>query len=158
MREYPGVDILVICGLAFAILANFAWAFGPGVDDSSWVADYDRLDDLDQAWIAAATLTSTSQPALKRRGEVRLAAGYRRLEVRRRARRGLTFSPLFVVVGILFLAGLVPIGTVGALFGVSALVLGVLDLRRNRQIKSRYREVQDRHLAIEGVTGPVAAL
>ncbi len=157
MREYPDVDIVVICGLAFAILANAGWAFGPGADDSSWERDYRDLDDLDQAWIAAATLTATAQPALKERGELRLAAGYRRREVRRRGRIGLAASPIFVVVGALFLAGLVPIDTVGMSLGVYGVVAGLLDYRRNHRIKAEYREVQDRYLAVAGVTETAAA-
>ena len=150
MREDCGVDVFLIVALALALLTNVVQAFWKGADDSSWELRYRSLDGLDQAWIAAASRTSTSRPALEERGEVELARGFRRREVRRRARIGLWAAPLFVSVTVLYVAGLVPLVVFSTVAGAYGIIAGFLDLRRGRQIKARYREIQDRHLAIAG--------
>jgi hypothetical protein len=150
MREYPGVTVFLIVALAFALLTNLVQAFWRGSDDSSWELRYQSLDDLDQAWIAAASRTSTSRPALEERGEVELAKGFRRREVRRRARVGLRAAPLFVAVTVLYVAGLVPLAVFSTVLGGYGIVAGLLVLRRGRQINASYRELQDRYLAIAG--------
>src|ERR1700760_2080980 len=145
MRKDSGVDVILIVALAFALLTNLVQAFWRGPDDSSWELRYRSLDALDQAWIAAASRTSTSRPGLEERGEVELAKGFRRREVRRRARIGLWAAPLFVTVTVLYVAGLVPLVVFSTVLGGYGIVAGLLDLRRGRQIKARYRETQDRY-------------
>jgi hypothetical protein len=150
MREDSGVTVFLIVALALALVTNLVQAFWRGPDDSSWELRYGSLDDLDRAWIAAASRTSTSRPALEERGEVELAKGFRRREVRRRAGIGLWAAPLFVAATVLYVAGLVPLVVFSTVLGGYGIVAGLLDLRRGRQIKARYREIQDRHLAIGG--------
>jgi Flp pilus assembly protein TadB len=157
MREDSDVDLFLVVALALAFLTNLVQAFWRGSDDSSWELRYRSLDDLDQAWIAAASRTSTSRPALEERGEVQLAKGFRRREVRRRARVGLWAAPLFVAATVLFVSGLVPLAIFSTVLGAYGIVAGLLDLRRGRQIKARYREIQGRYLAMAG-TEPTPAL
>jgi Flp pilus assembly protein TadB len=157
MREDSDVDLFLVVALALALLTNLVQAFWRGSDDSSWEQRYRSLDDLDRAWIAAASRTSTSRPALEERGEVELAKGFRRREVRRRARVGLWAGPLFVAATVLFVTGLVPLAIFSSVLGAYGIVAGLLDLRRGRQIKARYREVQDRYLSMGG-SEPTPAL
>jgi Flp pilus assembly protein TadB len=157
MREDSEVDVFLIIALALALLTNLVQAFWGGSDDSSWELRYRSLDDLDQAWIAAASRTSTARPALEERDEVELAKGFRRREVRRRARAGLWAAPLLIAVTVLYLTGLVPLAVFSAVLGAYGIVAGLLDLRRGRQIKARYREVQDRCMAMTGAR-PTPAL
>jgi Flp pilus assembly protein TadB len=157
MREYSDVDLFLVVALALALLTNLVQAFWTGSDDPSWELRYRSLDDLDQAWIAAASRTSTSRSALEERGELELAKGFRRREVRRWARVGLWAAPVFVTATVLFVTGLIPLAIFSTVLGAYGIVAGVLDLRRGRQIKARYREIQDRYLAIAGAE-PTPAL
>jgi hypothetical protein len=157
MREDSDVNLFLVVALALALLTNLVQAFWRGSDDSNWELRYRGLDDLDQAWIAAASRTGTSRPALEERGEVELAKGFRRREVRRRARVGLWAAPLFVAATVLFVTGLVPLAVFSTVLGTYGIVAGLLELRRGRQVKARYREIQVRYLAMAG-SEPTPAL
>lgn len=150
MREDSDVDAFLIIALALALLTNLLQAFWRGSDDSSWELRYRSLDDLDRAWIAAASRTSSSRPALQERGELDLAKGFGRRERRRRAYVEVATLPIFIAVGIFAVAGILPSSLLGiALLGDFG-VRGAVEFWRDRQIKTRYREIQDVYLAMAG--------
>lgn len=150
MREDYGVDLALLGVLVFAFVMQIFAAFGRGADEANWELRYRGLDDLDQAWIAAASRTSTARPALEERGELVLAKGFSRRERRRRAYVEVAALPIFIAVGVFALAGILPSSLLGLAFIGDFAVRGGVELWRNRQIKTRYRQVQDRYLAITG--------
>jgi hypothetical protein len=110
------------------------------------------LDDLDRAWIATASISTSSETraTLEARGETELAAGFRRRERRRRAYLELAVLPPFLAAGALVVSGLIPGSTGTLVFATFSLLAWVPDFLRGRQIKARYRELHAAHLAAGG--------
>jgi hypothetical protein len=154
MREDSRVDYVLLGVLVFAFLTQAYLAVRKGADDASWEMRFRSLDDLDRAWIAAASRTSTTRPALKERGDVDLAEGFGRRERRRLAYVELATLPIFIALAFLIVAGALPSALL--LTGEFA-VGGSLEFFRGSQIKTRYREAQDGHLATAAVQ-PTPAL
>jgi hypothetical protein len=157
MRDDSDVHFVLLGALVLAFVTQIFAAFGRGADDTNWELRYRSLDDLDQAWIAAASRTSTSRPALEERGELDLAKGFSRHERRRRAFVEVAALPMLIAVGVFALAGILPSSLLGlALIGDFA-VRGGVEFWRDRQIKTGYRQVQERHLVMAGAQ-PTPAL
>jgi hypothetical protein len=108
MREDSRVVIFLIYGFAFAIAWNGVLAVWRGADDSNWKVRWERLDDLDQAWLAAASRSRSNRDTLEERGELDLAMGLGRREARQRARIALATLPPFLVGAALLATG--PLG------------------------------------------------
>jgi hypothetical protein len=157
MREDSRVDYVLLGVLVFAFLSQAYLAVRKVADDGSWEMRFRSLDDLDRAWIAAASRTSTTRPALKERGEVDLAEGFGRRERRRLAYVELATLPIFIPLAFLIVAGALPSGMLALLLTGEFAVRGSLEFFRGSQIKTRYREAQDGHLATAAVQ-PTPAL
>jgi hypothetical protein len=157
MREDSRVDYVLLGVLVFAFLTQAYLAARKGVDDADWEMRYRALDQLDQAWIAAASRTSTAQTAIEERGDVELAKGFRRRERRRLAYVELATLPIFIALAFLVVAGALPSSMLALVLTGEFAVRGGLEFLRGRQIKAQYRQVQDSHLATAGVP-PTPAL
>ena len=146
MRDDSRVEIFILCVLGAAFLVYGAFAFWRGADDRAWELRWASLDPLDRAWIAAASRSSASRPTLEERGEYELAKGFGRREMRRRAYILLAMVPPFLILTILMLTGLVSDRFAPVVFGSFALLQALVGFFRDRRIKNRYRETQDRYL------------
>jgi hypothetical protein len=141
------VDIVVLgaSGLVFVIYAVFAlWK---GADDRDWELRWESLDDLDRAWLAAASRSSANRATLEERGELELSKGFGRREARRRAYILLAILSPFIVVAVLMLTGPLSDRFGPLVLGTFALVQSLVAYFRDRQIKDRYREAQNKYLA-----------
>jgi hypothetical protein len=156
MRDDSGVNFALLAMFVYMFGTQLAVAFGRGSDDANWEFRFRGLDDLDQAWIAATSRTSTSRPELEERGELELAKGFGRRERRYRARIEVLALPILIGIGALAVFGALPFG-LGLAMLADLTLRGAIDLWRNRQIKTKYREVQARHLAVTGIA-PTPAL
>lgn len=150
MREDSRVEIYAVSLLGLVLVVNLVYAFWKGSDERDWEARWASLDDLDRAWLAAASRASANRAALEERGELDLAKGFGRREARRRAYIALAILPPFIIVAVLILIGLVSDRDAYLLFGPFALLQSIVVYRRDRQIKNRYRETRDRYLAARG--------
>ncbi|HEY2478806.1 MAG TPA: hypothetical protein VGI17_08735 [Solirubrobacterales bacterium] len=147
--------VVPICLLALLLLVNAIWAFWRGADDQKWETRWEGLDDLDRAWLAAASRSSANRDTLVERGEFELAKGFGRREQRRRAYIMLAMLPLLLVPAVLILTGLVSDSLATAFLWSFLFLQNIVATLRSRKIKNRYQEVRDRYLA---APNPEAAL
>ena len=139
------IFLLVVLGFVFVIYAVLAlWQ---GADDRDWELRWASLDGLDRAWLAAAGRSSANRASLEERGELGLAKGFGRREARRRAYIAMAILPPFIIIAVLMVAGPLSDRFAGLAFGAFALIQSLVAYFRDRQIKDRYREAQDRYLA-----------
>jgi hypothetical protein len=147
MRDDSRVDLFLVCGLAFILVTFSVMAFWRGADDREWEASWAALDDLDRAWLAAASRSSANRATLVERGELDLAKGFGRREMRSRANIALAILPLYAVAAILILTGLLSDRFADTVLITYLFVPNLVTYLRDRKIKSRYRETQDSYLA-----------
>jgi hypothetical protein len=150
MRDDPRVAITIACATAFALLANALWAFWPGADDRAWEEAWSALDDLDRAWLGAASRSSVNRATLEERGELDLAKGFGRRVARRRGRIAMVLLLPLIGIAVLIATGLMGASVAFIFLSTPSFVLGIFGIRRDRQIKARYREVQANYLATGG--------
>lgn len=146
MRDDSRVKIFLLCGLGVAVGVYGLYAFWRGADDREWELRWADLDDLDRAWLAAASRSSANRATLEERGELELAKGFGRRELRHRARIVLAFTPLLAGAAVLVITGAVGDRWAPLAWWVFVFIPGAVFYGRDRQIKSRYRETQDRYL------------
>lgn len=150
------MDIYILCVLVLAWIVYAVFIVWKGADDRDWEAHWAALDELDRAWIAAASRSRASRAALSERGELALAKGFSRRETRWRASVLLATLAPFVAIAILILTGVIGDHFAPLLLGTFALLQSLIALYRDRQIKSRYRETQARYLAAPADTASTA--
>jgi hypothetical protein len=141
------VEIFLLGAFGLVLVIYGVFALWKGADDRDWEMRWASLDDLDRAWLAAASRSSAHRAALEERGELELAKGFGRREARRRAYIAMAMLPPFIVVVVLMLTGPLSDRFAGLVFGTFALLQSLIPFFRDRQIKDRYREAQDRYLA-----------
>jgi hypothetical protein len=154
LREDSRVELFLICGFIFVAAWNGVLAFWQGTDDSEWKARWDQLDDLDRAWLAAASRSRANRAALMERGELDLAKGFGRREARHRAKISLMMLPLFGIGAALILSGLLSDRFATAIFVSFVFLQSIVASLRDRKIKVTYRKVQDEYLAIAAAPEP----
>jgi hypothetical protein len=141
---------VLLGALAFAVVINLFYAFRRGADDRGWEASWERLDELDRAWLEVASRSRVNRHQLEERGELELAKGCSRREMRRRGRLALAVLPPFFIVAILMLTGVFDDHAAAFVFALSGFIPAVVFYLRERKAKARYRETQARYLAGAG--------
>jgi hypothetical protein len=141
------VEIFLLGALGFAFVVHAVFALWPGADDRDWELRWANLDDLDRAWLAAASRSSANRATLEEREELDLAKGFGRREARRRAYIVMAILPPFIVVAVLMLTGPLSDRFAPLVLGSFALLQSLVTYFRDRQIKDRYRDAQNRYLA-----------
>jgi hypothetical protein len=141
------VEVFLLCALGFVFVFYAGAALWKGADDRGWELRWAGLDDLDRAWLAAASRSSANRATLEERGELDLSKGFGRREARRRAYIVMAILPPFIIAAVLMLTGPLSDRFAPLVFGTFALLQSLVAYFRERQIKDRYRETQSRYLA-----------
>jgi Flp pilus assembly protein TadB len=141
------VEFFLLGALGFVIVIYAVFALWKGADDRDWELRWASLDDLDRAWLAAASRSSANRATLEARGELDLAKGFGRREARRRAYILMATLAPFIVVAVLMLTGPLSDRFAPLVLGSFALLQSLVTYFRDRRIKDRYRETQNRYLA-----------
>ena len=110
------------------------------------------LDELDQAWIAAAGSTKDSRAKLAERGELELHKGYLRRQRRRDSYFVLAIMPLLIGLMVLILAGALPDSYLSLPLFLIGLTPGLVLRVRDHRAKTRYRSAQERSPSVSHMT------
>lgn len=145
IRDDSRVEIFVLFLLVLVLVVYAVYALRRGADGHDWELRWASLDELDRAWIAAASRSRASRVTLEERGESGLAKGFSRREARRRAYILLATVLPFLAVAILIVTGVIDDRFAPLVLGSFALLQSLISLFREQRIKNRYRETQDRY-------------
>ncbi len=136
------MDIWLLIPVA-ALLIDGLSAFSSGADDSMWELRWRSLDAGDRARIASAGRNKEARAALKERGELDLAQGFKRRESRRRSYVQLPALLVILALTALILLGVLPQSDLNWVLSFLAMLIPVVTWLRDQQIKRAHRKALD---------------